>query len=86
MSEIDFKPCETALASQRAALLVHLQTHGTISTVTCRDQYGVMSPAARIMELRRAGHLIRTTRCVDFDEAGRRHPCARYELLVGGAR
>ena len=84
MSEIDFKPNDTALASQRTMLLAHLKEHGSISTVTCRDQYGVMSPAARLMELRRAGHPIRTVRCVDYDEAGRRHPCARYEL-VGGA-
>lgn len=83
----EFKPNDTALASQRASLLAHLQEHGEITTLTCREDYGVMSPAARIMELRRAGYAICTKRCVAYDADGRRHPCACYVLVaIGGAQ
>ena len=84
MSNNDFKPNEASLTSQRAMLLAHLKLHGEITTVTCRDEYGVMSPAARFMELRRAGYEIETKRCVAYDASGRRHPCASYVLT--GAR
>lgn len=80
----NFKPTEASLASQRGKLLEHLKQYGEVTTVTCRDAYGVMSPAARIMELRRAGYEIVTKRCVAYDTSGRRHPCASY-VLVGGA-
>lgn len=83
MNEIDFKPSGTSLASQRSMLLAHLEQHGEITTVTCRDEYGVMSPASRFMELRRAGYEIETKRCVAYDASGRRHPCASYVLTRG---
>ncbi len=79
-----FKPSENALVNQRAMLLAHLREHGEISTVTCREEYGVMSPAARIMELRRTGHAIVTKRCVAYDFAGVPHRSAVY-ILGGGA-
>ena len=84
MSNDEFKPSEASRASQRVKLLEHLKQYGEVTTVTCREEYGVMSPASRFMELRRAGYEIVTKRCVAYDASGRRHPCASY-ILVGGA-
>ena len=83
MSEADFEPGEATLANQRARLLGHLQAHGEITTLACREDYRVMSPAARIMELRRAGHTIVTESCVAYDFVGVPHRSGTY-ILVGG--
>lgn len=66
-------------ATQRLKLLTHLRDHGHISTLEARA-LAVMSPAARIFELRGEGHPIVTYR----DS----HRIARYYLLpaAGGER
>ena len=63
-------------ATQRLKLLTHLRDHGHISTLEARA-LAVMSPAARIFELRGEGHPIVTYR----DS----HRIARYVLLPAAA-
>jgi hypothetical protein len=65
-------------ANQRAVILTHLKRRGSISTAEARRLYSVMSPASRILELRRQGLGIIT----------RRDPvqkCARYHMAVDPA-
>lgn len=52
---------QTEKEAQRNRLLAFLRAGGLIATTECRELLGVMHPAARIMELRRAGHDIQTT-------------------------
>jgi hypothetical protein len=64
-------------ANQRAIILSHLRRHGSISTIEARLQHHIMSPAARVLELKRQGHIILT-------ERDPRQKCARYHLQVNG--
>jgi hypothetical protein len=74
---VDYCPPETR-ATQRATILGHLKRHGSISTIEARLHYFIMSPAARVLELKRQGHTILT-------ERDRRQRCARYHLAAGSA-
>lgn len=78
-----FDPSDTAKHRQRALLFAEL-LKGSVSTVQARETLGIMSPAARIMELRRQGHEIVTRPGQVVDAAGLTHRSAVYEL-VGGA-
>lgn len=51
---------DNSLHNQRLKLLNYLQEHGDITTAQARDDLDVMSPAQRIMKLRRFGYLINT--------------------------
>ena len=62
---------------QRDRLLEHLRERGNISTVEARDWLRMMSPASRIMELRRDGWTI--VRRFDKHQG-----CGRYHLLDQG--
>lgn len=73
-------------ARQRATLLRHLTQYGQISTLEARGLYGIMSPACRVLELRRAGHRIDTVRFRAPDANGQMHTQARYVLLGRGAK
>ena len=48
------------MTSQTDAILWHLQHHGRITPMDALNLYGSMRLAARINDLRRAGHAIRT--------------------------
>lgn len=64
--------------SQRARLLAYLIERGSVSTLEARGRaLRIMSPAARVLELREDGHPIVTT----WDQ---RQGCARYRLAGGG--
>lgn len=65
-------------ARQRACILQHLRQHGEISTIEARERYGIMSPASRVLELRRAGHQIDTVRFRAPDANGQTHNQAKY--------
>lgn len=72
------KITDTSAANQRARLLERLQI-GPIDTVTARAELNVLHPAARVQELREAGHLISTHRQTIHDDQGRPHRgCALY--------
>ncbi len=60
--------------TQRRRLITYLVEHGSISTIEARRALDIMSPASRVMELRRQGHAI--VRRYDAQ-----HGCGRYHLL-----
>lgn len=61
--------------TQREKLLAYLRQHGSVTTADARRWLNIMSPASRIMELKRAGYSIVRR----YDE---HQGCARYHLLV----
>lgn len=72
--------------SQRKRLYEALK-HGPVTTIQARDELNIMSPAARIMELKEAGYTI--TKDIQWiaDSAGRQHKSAKYYLInTGGAK
>lgn len=70
----------TTAAAQRARLLERLQV-GAVDTIEARRDLNVMMPAARIKELRDAGHPIQTQRITMTDDQGRTHAgVAKYYL------
>jgi len=71
----------TTASSQRTAILKHLQLHGSLTTLYAREQLGIMSPAARILELRKKDFPIVTHRTTTEDRAGTRHREAKYVLF-----
>jgi Helix-turn-helix domain len=68
---------------QRADVLARLRVE-PLSSLQAREDMGVLHCAARVMELRRAGHRIDTVRSQAFDSRGRRHTVARYVLIPDG--
>lgn len=73
---------DTSTAAQRLRLLAHLR-HEAIDTITARRDLNVMMPAARVKELRWAGHNIATRLADLYDDQGRKHPrVAVYTLLA----
>ena len=79
-----FEPGDTAKYRQRSLLFAQL-LKGAVSTVFARETLGIMSPAARVMELRRQGHAIVTRAGHVVDAAGVSHRSAIYELVGGAA-
>ena len=69
---------------QRARLLTALR-RGAVSTIEARRSLDIISPAARIKELRDAGHTIVTAWTVEETDCGKPHRCAKY-VLMGEAR
>lgn len=61
-----------AMADQQSRLLARLRI-GPISTISARRELGIMSPSARVNELRSLGYPITTTRISATEENGRRH-------------
>lgn len=76
----------TSLAAQRARIGDYLLKHGRASTIELRDNANAMHPAARVMEMRRAGWRIITQWRKAFDAQGRPHRCGLYVLLQAGGR
>jgi len=74
------KPNATA-SNQRAVILKHLQIHGSLTTLYAREKLGIMSPAVRILELRKRDFPIVTHWTATEDKAGTRHREAKYVLF-----
>lgn len=74
---------DTSIAAQRIRLLAHLR-QDSITTIQARRDLNSMMPAARVKELREAGHNI-VTRLIGLrDDQGRLHQrVAHYSLGVG---
>ena len=68
---------------QRLAILSYLQRGKRLTTLYARQEFGIMHPAARVMELRKVGYNIITHKCRELDSAGVRHSVAEYVLLNG---
>jgi len=66
-------------AQQRARLLLALMA-GPVSTSYARDHLNIMSPAARVLELREDGHMIDTELIWQTDHRGRKHKAGVYHL------
>ena len=69
-------------ASQRARILDALR-QGPLSTLAARKHLDVLHPAARIQQLREAGHNIHTHWATEESQQGRKHRIAVYVLLPG---
>lgn len=79
-----YKDNSTA-SNDRKAILMHLKEKQRLTTLQAREELGVMSPAPRILELRRQGNNIITHRRYERDITGRNHYQAEYVLMTGGA-
>lgn len=63
---------DTSAHAQRTRMLVRLQA-GPVDTITARRELNILMPAARVKELREAGHPIQTHRITLTDDHGRPH-------------
>lgn len=73
---------DTSSHAQRARLLERLSA-GPVDTITARRELNIMMPAARVKELREAGHPIITHRITLTDDHGRaHHGVALYSLAT----
>lgn len=70
-------------AKQRLAILSYLQQGNRLTTLTAREELGIMHPAARVMELRKAGYKIVTHIRTGPDITGTKHSVAEYVLVSG---
>lgn len=75
-----FKFTDNSARNQRIKLTNWLIKHGSITTAQARDYLDVMSPAARIMELRREGVEITLVWDDWTSEHGIKHRIGRYVL------
>jgi hypothetical protein len=69
-----------AASAQRARLLAALRHLSSITTLEARRTLDVLHPAARIQELREAGHNIATIWTRDVTSEGHSHRVAKYVL------
>ncbi|PHS69130.1 MAG: hypothetical protein COB23_07180 [Methylophaga sp.] len=70
----------------RKKILKHLLEHARLTTLQAREELGIMSPAPRVLELRRLGHNIVTTLTNERDITGRKHRQAEYGYFSGGIK
>lgn len=71
---------DTSAKTQRDLIMSTLNKHGSATTIDFRAM-GIMSPAPRIMELKKAGFDIVATLEYSYDHAGVKHSrVARYWL------
>ncbi|NMG43981.1 hypothetical protein GPA22_09600 [Aromatoleum toluvorans] len=70
--------------AQCARLLAWLREHGQIATSECRELLAIMSPAARMMELRKQGFSIKTVWRKVSDSEGVIHTQGVYIMGAGG--
>lgn len=68
--------------TQRKAVLAHLGSHGSLTSMEAFAEYGITRLSAVIFVLRAAGHDIETVMCKGKDRFG--NPCnyAKYVLKV----
>ncbi len=72
---------ENSTYNQRIKILNILRKQGSITTSEAREILDVMSPAARIMELKNFGYQIETVWEVWIGNSGVKHRIARYVLI-----
>lgn len=71
-----------AAAAQRARILAHLQAGRPLTTIQARRELDTLHPAARVLELRRAGWPISMAWVTEETDAGQQHRVGRYWLEV----
>ena len=72
------RPYGNSSASQRAIILKHFNDGPRLSTIQARDQYGILHPCGRVMELRKKGHCIDTHWTTELDANGVPHRIGLY--------
>lgn len=75
------KPKNLSAASQRSSILQHLLKAGPLTTLYAREKMGIMSPSARVLELRQQGYSIITHWTTSTDVSGTKHRVAVYVLF-----
>ena len=76
---------DTSAEAQRTRLLAQLK-QCAVDTISARRDLNILAPAARVKELRQAGHPIQTQRMTITDEQGRpHHGIALYYLSSAAA-
>lgn len=73
----------TSTANQRAFILTYLEQNNSATTLDLRNN-GIMAPAARIKELKKAGCKIGKTLEDQFDHVGVKHGRVARYFLQGG--
>lgn len=69
--------------TQADRILRHLRDYGSITPVDALREYGCMRLGARIYDLKRQGHDIRTERETALNRYGERTSFARYRMGEG---
>lgn len=82
-TQVDDTTTPLSTAKQRQAVLSYLQQGHRLTTLTAREELGIMHPAARVMELRKAGYSIVTNIRTGPDITGTKHSVAEYVLMNG---
>jgi len=65
-------------SSQRARILEHFANCPRLSTIEARDEYGILHPCGRVMELRKKGYRIDTNWIAAPDSNGVLHRIGQY--------
>lgn len=75
--------CHDTSASNAREIIIQALLTGPKTTIELREQWGVMAPAPRILELKRLGWIIVTFPVSAFTADGiKHHGVARYVLLL----
>ncbi len=69
---------DNSAENQRAKILKHIRTNGSLTTLEAREELGIMHPGGRVMELRKQGFEIETHWINEVDTAGKEHRTGRY--------
>lgn len=69
-----------SLQHQRDRILTWFNSHPSLTTIQGREILGVIHPAGRINELRKAGYQIMTYWADEEDAQGNMHRVARYVM------
>lgn len=76
------KAHHNSTAAQRQRLLKALRRY-PVSTITARSELDILCPAARVLELRRAGYRIKTVWVWECTDCGKSHRVGLYVLARG---
>lgn len=66
--------------NQKSRILRHLETYGSITPIEALQDYGVYRLGARIFDLRKDGHAIRSETVTGENRFGERTAYAKYIL------
>src|SRR5580704_14093664 len=67
-----------AASSQRTRILKHFEACPRLSTIQARNEYGILHPGGRVMELRKKGYKIQTHWISEPDSNGVNHRVGLY--------
>ena len=82
LSEIARRVRGNSAMNQRERIMEGLKNHGALTTIEMRRHLDVMSPASRILELKRAGNPIEMKWVNQATDCGKMHRVALYVLEI----